>query len=150
MTDATALSFGVMTFALLATSVQPDTPKPSRSPARLQPQCMSAAEQMIGQSPILAGGKIREPQRTRYVAPIYPKQPSGTVGSGMWIGEALIDPSGAVRHVWVLAAPEFTPPWPAFSRAIVDSVRRWEYAPTAIAGRAVPVCVTITVNIDWK
>jgi hypothetical protein len=90
------------------------------------------------------------PRRLHYVKPDYPDIPSGTVGSGIWVGEALIAPDGVVRKVWVLRDLKFMPLFPQFSKAIADSILKWRYAPTTIDGEQVPVCMTVTVDIHWR
>ena len=111
----------------------------AEAPRRLKPQCDREAAGLLGEKPVPVGGKLREPKRIRHVQPAYPTSPDGTVGSGIWIGEALIDASGKVRRVWTLAEPQFTPPFPAFSKAVRDAIRQWEYTPTLVDGRPVPV-----------
>ena len=103
------------------------------------------------QAPLRAGdGGISPPKRTRYVAPAYPKNTVGHKGTGMWVGEALIDRTGAVTKVWPLRTPSFEPAWPAFSESIAAAIRQWKYAPTMVNGVAAPVCMVVTVNIDWR
>jgi hypothetical protein len=68
----------------------------------------------------------------------------------VWVGEALIGPDGRVRKVSVLRDLKFEPAFPQFSNAITDAIREWRFAPTTVAGNAVPVCMTVSVNIHWK
>jgi hypothetical protein len=81
---------------------------------------------------------------------LYPKNTLGQKGTGMWVGEALIDRTGAVTKVWPLRTPSFEPAWPAFNESIVAAIRQWKYAPTLVGGVATPVCMVVTVNIDWR
>ena len=76
--------------------------------------------------------------------------PPDTPGNGMWVGEALIDRTGAVTKVWPLRTPSFEPAWPAFNESIAAAIRQWKYAPTMVNGIATPVCMVVTVNIDWR
>ena len=112
--------------------------------------CDALSRKLFGTPPTLLSGEVREPKRLRYVKPDYPEVPAGTVGSGIWLGEALIAPDGDVRTVSVLRDLKFTPPFPQFSKAIADSILEWRYAPTTVGGKAVPVCMTISVNIHWR
>ena len=66
------------------------------------------------------------------------------------MGEALIGPDGRIHEVVVLRDLVFSPPFPQMSQAIVDALRQWTYAPTTVDGKAVPVCTTVTVTIDWR
>jgi hypothetical protein len=60
-------------------------------------------------------------------------------------GEAEISKEATPKRV---LAPPITPPLPAFTNAITDAIRQWEYRPLEINGVAEPVCQTVTVNID--
>lgn len=68
----------------------------------------------------------------------------------MWAGEALIDTKGHVVRVWAVREVEITPPVPAFNKAIVDGIRQWRFEPVRVNEKAVPVCMTVTVNINWS
>src|SRR5262245_54912964 len=72
--------------------------------------CEREAEKLVGQKPVRIGGSVRAPQKLRDVPPKYPEQPPGTVGSGMWLGEALINNTGRVAHVWPIREVKFVPP----------------------------------------
>ena len=86
-------------------------------------------------------------KKLRDVQPKYPELPPGTLGSGMWLGEALIDSSGKVPRVWSRREVRLVPPVPAFTDAITDAVRQWEFEPVVGKGKAVPVCMVVTVHI---
>jgi hypothetical protein len=98
--------------------------------------------------PIPWGQKIRSPWRTRRVLPDYPVIPAGTTGGGTWIGEILIDARGKASRVWTLREVKLTPPLPALNRAIADAIAKWEFAPAAVDGVAVPACQTVAVNVN--
>jgi len=55
-----------------------------------------------------------------------------------------------VRNVWAVREPSFEPAFPAFSQAIVAALREWQYEPVKVEGQAVPVCLIVTTNINWK
>ena len=112
--------------------------------------CAAASCQRFGRRPAELGKSVKPPTRIRYVAFGYPPIPTGTIGRGTWVGEALICPHGHVHKVVVVRDLEFTPPFPAYSKAIADSILEWRYAPTLVDGEPVPVCVTISVNINWR
>ena len=123
------------------------TPSAARPEVRT---CDAVSHELFGAPPTRLADPVREPKRLHYAKPEYPEVPAGTVGSGIWIGEALIGPDGVVRKVWVLRDLKFTPPFPPFSKAIADSILKWRYAPTSIDGKRVPVCMTVTVHIHWR
>ncbi len=112
--------------------------------------CEKASRQLFGEPPTPLAGEVKEPKKLHHVNPEYPNLPSGTVASGVWIGEALIGPDGRVRNVSVLRDLRLEPALPQFSNAISDAIRQWRYRPATVAGKAVPVCMTVTVNINWK
>ena len=130
-------------------SVEPQQP-PLVPSSQDVPTCETQSRRLFGVSPRALGSQAKKPKRLRYVRPEYPEVPTGTVGSGTWLGEALIGPDGEVHTVSVLRDLKFKPPLPAFSRAISDSILKWRYAPTTVDGKAVPVCMTISVNINWR
>jgi hypothetical protein len=72
------------------------------------------------------------------------------VGSGIWIGEFLIDARGKVPEVWTIRDADLRPPFPAFSQAIVDAIRRWEFEPLMVKGQAAPACTTVTMTVNWS
>ena len=82
--------------------------------------------------------------------PPFPELPPGTVGSGDWIGEVLIDSRGKVSYVWIIREPRLTPPFPRFTAAIVQAVRQWQFEPLKIKGAATPLCMTVVTNLHWE
>jgi hypothetical protein len=112
--------------------------------------CEDTSRQLFGELPIRPTGPIKPPKQTHKVKPAYPEVPAGTVGSGMWIADVIIAPDGRVRKLSVLHDLTFRPPFPEFSKAISDAVLQWRYTPTVVDGRAVPVCMTISVDIHWR
>jgi hypothetical protein len=122
---------------------------PAGKPAIRPGVCDREAEKLLGQKPVRVGGSVPAPKKLRDVRPKYPELPSGTLGSGMWLGEALIDSSGKVARVWPLREVRLVPPLPAFTDAIMDAVRQWEFEPVLVKGKAVSVCIVVTVHINW-
>jgi hypothetical protein len=112
--------------------------------------CDREAEKIVGRGAVRVGAKIRGPRKIRNVSPAYPPFPPGTTGRGMWIGEALVDTKGRISRVWTIREVEITPALPAFNKAITDAIRQWEFEPLQVNKVAVPVCMTVTINIDWS
>jgi hypothetical protein len=121
---------------------------PSSSPS--PDACDAASEKLFGRLPARVSVGMKEPKKLKHVTPQYPEVPPGTRGTGVWLGEALIDPEGRVRKVSVLRDLKFEPPFPAVSVAIADAILQWKYTPTNIDGKPVPVCMTVSVNIHWR
>ena len=112
--------------------------------------CDREAPRLLGQTAVRLDQGIPVPKRLRDAKPIWPIETPAHAGRGNWVGEALIGQDGRIRAVWALREPILSPPLPAFSRAIVTAIKRWVFEPTLVGGRAVPVCLTVTVNIEWE
>jgi hypothetical protein len=123
-----------------------DTPS---TPAVTVGVCETLSKELFGRPATRPTGKVKPPKKVHDVSPKYPELPGGTVGSGNWVGEAVIGPDGRVRGVSVLRDLKFRPPFPAFSKAIQDAILQWRYTPTLVDGNPVPVCMTISVEIYW-
>jgi protein TonB len=54
--------------------------------------------------------------------------------------DCLVTPEGKVTEIRVLRGI------PLLDAAAIDAVRQWEYTPTLIDGKPVPVIMTVTVN----
>ncbi|RPJ56994.1 MAG: energy transducer TonB [Acidobacteria bacterium] len=85
---------------------------------------------------------LKQPQRTVYVAPIYPDLARAAKVEGMVILEAVINPDGVVRDVRVLRSV------PLLDEAALAAVRQWRYTPTMLSG--VPVAVIMTVTVTFR
>jgi hypothetical protein len=96
------------------------------------------------------GESFTSPMIIRRVRPAYPPIPSGTTGGGVWIGELLIDARGRVSNVWTIRDVKLTPRLPSLSKAITDAVLKWQFAPAAVDKVPVPICRTVTVNVNLK
>jgi len=112
--------------------------------------CEREAEKLVGQKPVRIGRSVRTPKKLRDVAPKYPVPPSGTVGSGVWSGEVLINSTGKVARVWPIREVKFVPPFPPFNNAITDAMQQWEFEPLLVQGKPVAFCMTVTININWQ
>ena len=56
--------------------------------------------------------------------------------------EIVIGPNGKVRDTRVLRSV------PELDQAALNTVRKWEYAPTMVGGVAVPVVMTVTLTYN--
>jgi outer membrane biosynthesis protein TonB len=111
--------------------------------------CQRESAAIAGRKGVLVGDKIAEPRKIRDAKPNYPTFPPGTVGSGVWVGEALIGSDGKIARVWTIREITIKPPLPAFNQAIVNAMRQWEFEPARVDDVAVPLCMTVTIAIDW-
>jgi hypothetical protein len=110
-------------------------------------QCVDQSEALVGQRARLVDKDFPAPRKLQSVQPDYPTRPgSSKMVSSIWVGEALVDGDGKVRDVWTIRPLRFEPAWPEFEDALRASIRQTVYEPSVIDGKAVPVCVTISVT----
>ena len=112
--------------------------------------CEREGATFVGSKPRMLREWQRPPRKVRDVRPTYPELPPGTRSSGMWIGEILLDTHGKVSHIWTIRQARLTPPFPVFNNAILDAVRQWQFEPFVVESQARPLCMTVTVNINWR
>jgi TonB family protein len=89
---------------------------------------------------VRVGGKVPPPTKIKDVRPVYPPEAQAAKVQGAVIVEARVAPDGTVSETRVLRSV------PLLDQAALDAVRQWEFTPTVIDGRAVPVIMTVTVN----
>jgi protein TonB len=94
--------------------------------------------------PVIVGGNIKPPTRTRYVPPQYPDIARSARVEGVVIIEAIIGTDGKVEQARVLRSK------PLLDEAALAAVRAWEYTPTLLNSRPVPVLMTVTVQFSLK
>lgn len=131
--------------AIAAGTEAAETPRPG--------VCVLEGRKVVGTKPAQVGRDgVRSPRKLRDVHPKYPALPADTRADirSIWVGELLIDAQGRVSRIWTIQGFRFTPPFPAFNRAIVDAVGRWEFEPVAVDGKAVPACMTVSVGVNWQ
>jgi periplasmic protein TonB len=92
----------------------------------------------VAAAPVVVGGNIKRPTRTKYVTPDYPAIALSVKAQGVVIIEAVIDTDGKVEQARVLRSQ------PLLDEAALAAVREWEYTPTLLNGTPVPVSVTVT------
>ena len=90
-------------------------------------------------APVRVGGNITPPVKIRDVKPIYPEEALQARVQGTVIIEATIDETGKVSNARILRSI------PLFDQSALDAVRQWEYTPTVLSGRPVPVILITTV-----
>jgi len=94
----------------------------------------------VRQEPVRVGGAIRQPQKIREVAPVYPAIAQAARVQGIVIIEATIGADGHVVNARVLRSV------PLLDEAALAAVREWQYTPTLLNGVPVPVIMTVTVQ----
>jgi len=93
---------------------------------------------------VRVGGKIRPPTKTKNVTPAYPAAAKAAGVQGVVIIEAVIGADGKVADAKVLRSV------PDLDGAAVAAVKQWEFTPTLLNGKPVPVVMTVTVNFKLK
>jgi protein TonB len=94
--------------------------------------------------PIRPGGKVKEPARIGYVAPVYPQLAISARVAGTVIIEAIIGTDGLVRDARVIRSI------PLLDAAALAAVKQWRYTPTLLNGVPVPVVMTVTVHFTLQ
>ena len=105
---------------------------------------LATALQTPGAAPVHVGGNIPPPLKTKDVRPVYPAEAQQAGVSGVVILEATIGEDGKVRDAIVKRSI------PLLDQAALSAVRQWEYAPTTLNGKPVPVIMTVTVNFTMQ
>jgi TonB family protein len=93
---------------------------------------------------VRVGGKIKAPTKTKDVKPEYPAAAKAAKVEGIVIIEATIGADGKVIDAAVLRSV------PMLDQAALDAVKQWEFSPTLLNGKPVPVKMTVTVNFKLQ
>jgi protein TonB len=93
---------------------------------------------------VRVGGKIRPPTKVKDVKPVYPDAARSGRVQGVVIIEATIGATGKVIDARVLRSV------PMLDQAALDAVKQWEFTPTLLNGKPVPVVMTVTVNFKLQ
>jgi protein TonB len=80
------------------------------------------------------------PRRVKYVEPAYPPIAQSARVEGTVIVEMHVEPDGRVSTARVLRSI------PLLDKAATDLVMQWEFTPTLVNGKPVPVVVTTTLE----
>ena len=99
-----------------------------------------AAAKAKAKKAVRVGGKIKPPTKIKDVTPVYPAIAKSARIAGAVAIEATIGPDGKVVDTRVVRSG------PMLDQAALDAVRQWEYTPTLLNGKPVPVVVTVTIN----
>jgi TonB family protein len=97
-----------------------------------------------GDPPLRAGGRVTDPKRIKYVAPVYPEIALSAGVQGVVILELTINERGRVTDAKVVR------PVALLDQAAMDAVMQWEFEPVLLNGQPVPVIATVTVNFTVR
>ena len=87
---------------------------------------------------------IRPPTKTYDVKPVYPPVAADARVQGVVIIEIRIDEEGHVSDARILRSI------PLLDAAALEAVQQWEFTPTLMNGKRVPVIMTTTVNFTLQ
>lgn len=91
---------------------------------------------------VWVGGDVREPRKTRHVAPVYPPLALAARVQGSVRLECVIGEDGRVSDIAVVQGH------PLLDAAAIEAVRQWRYLPTLLNG--VRVRVVLAVVVDFR
>lgn len=92
----------------------------------------------------LTEGPVRAPTKTKDVRPIYPPDAMAARIQGVVVVEVSLDTEGRVRDARVLRSI------PELDEAALTAVRQWEFTPSIVNGKPVPIVMTVTVNFTLQ
>jgi protein TonB len=94
--------------------------------------------------PVRIGGGLKPPTRIKDVPPVYPEIARRARVQGVVVLEAIIGVDGKVQQALVLRSV------PLLDDAALNAVQSWEYTPTLLAGRPIPIIMTVTVQFKLE
>jgi protein TonB len=95
----------------------------------------------VNDAPIVFGAGMTRPEIVRQVQPRYTEVARQSGTQGTVVVEAIIDEQGRVTNVRILRGLPM-----GLDQAAVDAIQQWRFKPATLAGRAVKVYYTLTVN----
>ena len=123
---------GLTVAVVLAAHLQEPTPTPP-GPDEIAPAAQASPRTREGR-------QIKEPRKTKYVAPKWPENALRAGLNGPVVLECEVGIDGRVKDVKVLYG------YRSLAEAAEEAVRKWRYSTTELDGKAVPVIMTVTVN----
>jgi protein TonB len=100
----------------------------------------AAARAKARAAAVRPGGRILPPKKVKDVKPVYPALAQSAHITGSVTIEATIGTDGKVIDARVVHSI------PLLDQAALDAVQQWEYLPTKLNGKNVPILVTVTIN----
>lgn len=99
-----------------------------------------------GANPLPVGGRIKSPKKLHQEPPAFPPRKTATRGSPVL--EVIIDTEGNVAEATILQSVD--PPWPEGDAALLAAIKQWKYEPSTLDGNLIPICMKITLSIEWN
>jgi len=109
-----------------------------------QPKDQVAFQPKSDDPALRVGGEIKAPKKIKDVRAVYPPIAREAGVTGVVIIEAKIGADGFIEDARVLKSI------PLLDEAALDAVKQWQFEPTLLNGRPVPVMMTTTVNFSLQ
>jgi TonB family protein len=138
---ASGMAFVAAARASAAEPGQANTPPSRRCQSRPPipgPRAMWAAG--VSRVDELAQYRIQTPTKVWDVRPVYPPNAKAGGVEGVVVIDARIEVDGCIRNAEVVRSV------PELDQAALDAVTQWEFLPTTLNGKPVPVLMTITIR----
>lgn len=117
-------------------------PRPSPPPTSAMPDALAAFDaDLLPTKRFRVHRQIREPRKTRQVAPRYPASAAAARRQGVVVIKMVISPAGCVGDMRVVRSAGLDLDFAAF-----NAVKEWRYTPTLLDGQPVPITTTVTVT----
>ena len=109
-------------------------------------ECSSRSDRNVARPiPLGAADGVQPPKRVRNVDPVYPKQLVARGVAGTIVIDSIITSSGCIAEARVLKGVDSQLDFSA-----LVAVSSWEFAPTVVDGRRVPVAMTVDVTFRTR
>ena len=95
---------------------------------------------LMAAGPVRVGNDIPVPRKIKDARPVYPSEALAARAQGVVVLDATIEPDGKVSTARVVRSVPF------LDAAAISAVSQWEFTPTVVDGRAVPVIMTLNVS----
>lgn len=95
---------------------------------------------LIPSAPVRVGNDIPVPRKVKDAPAAYPSDALAAGAQGVVVLDATIEPDGKVSTARVVRSVPF------LDAAAISAVSQWEFTPTVVDGRAVPVIMTLNVS----
>jgi hypothetical protein len=148
-----AYALPVAVVALACSAPHPAGLAPSATAVAATATPLTAAATTSPLPCVRVGGPVREPRKLRHV-PVRLPDAVRRIREGLPFQllayEARIDESGSIADIAPVEPVSAESPWPEINEAAVRAIRQWRYASTHEGGKAVSVCLTVTVRIEVR
>ena len=112
-------------------------PAKDAAPAAVGPACLSVSKR-----------QVPPPRKLHDAKPDWKEMKMMRTPIGVLIYDVKTGPDGDVTRVRAVHIRPRKRPDPRLEELWASAIRKWRFEPTVVDGKPVPVCMTVTVNID--